>query len=94
MSGPYIGIDPAGVQSWQASLNSAHEEVITALNKYQTTAQQNNEVAHGTHFTNINSQCEEITQKHLADHNDLHTQYTKASNDLVQGILTVAGGSV
>jgi hypothetical protein len=91
MGGPYIGIDPAGVQTWMSSLNAAHEEVIASLNKYRTTAQQNNEVAHGAHFTNLNSQCEDITNKHLADHNDLHAQYTKASNDLVQGIYDVAG---
>jgi hypothetical protein len=94
MPDSYLGIDPAGVASWQSSLNSAHEDVISALTKYKTTAQQNDQVAHGTHFTNLNSQCDDITSKHLADHNDLHAQYTKASNDLVQGIAQVAGGSV
>jgi dihydroneopterin aldolase len=87
----YIGIDPAGVQAWKGQLDSAHEAVISALTNYRTIAQQNNEVAHGSHFQNINAQCDDITNKHLADHNDLHTQYTKASNDLVQGVLDVAG---
>jgi hypothetical protein len=87
----YLGIDPAGVQAWQGTLNSAHEQVISALNNYRTIAQQNNEVAHGSHFQSINSQCEDITNKHLTDHNDLHEQYTKASTDLVRGIEEVAG---
>ncbi len=94
MGGPFVGYDPSGVNSWQSSLNSVHEEVIAALNKYRTTAQQNAEVAHGTHFTNLNDQCEDITNKHLADHNELHAQYTKATRDLVQGVAEVAGGSV
>jgi hypothetical protein len=91
MSGPYIGIDPAGVQDWQGRLNGAHEQVIAALNNYRTVAQQNNEVAHGTHFQSLNSQCEDITNKHLADHSELHAQYTKDANALVQGIMEVAG---
>lgn len=91
MGGPFIGIDPAGVQAWKGQLDSAHEQVIAALNNYRTIAQQNNEVAHGTHFQNLNSQCEDITNKHLADHNDLHAQYTKDATNLVQGIIDVAG---
>jgi hypothetical protein len=90
-SSSYIGFDPAGVQAWQGNLNSAHEQVITALNHYRTVAQQNNDVAHGSHFQNINSQCDDITNKHLSDHTDLHTQYNKASSDLVQGVQEVAG---
>ncbi len=91
MASSYIGVDPAGVQSWQGTLNTAHEQVITALNHYRTVAQQNNEVAHGSHFESLNGQCEDITNKHLTDHEDLHAQYTKASTDLVQGIYEVAG---
>lgn len=87
----YIGIDPAGVQAWKGQLDSAHEGVIAALTAYRTIANQNNEVARGSHFQNLNAQCDDITNKHLADHNDLHAQYTKASNDLVQGIYDVAG---
>jgi hypothetical protein len=87
----YIGFDPAGVQAWQGQLNSAHDQVITALNNYRTVAQQNNDVAHGSHFQNINSQCDDITNKHVTDHTDLHTQYAKASTDLEQGVQEVAG---
>lgn len=92
MPGPFIGVDPDGVQSWLTSLNSAHEDVITSLNKYRTVAQQNNDVAKGAHFASLNSQCEDITNKHLTDHNQLHGDYTKASNDLVNAIRQVAGG--
>lgn len=88
----FIGVDPAGVQAWKARLDQKHAAVIQALNDYRTAAQANNEVAHGSHFTNINSQCEEITNKHLNDHQDLHGQYTSASDKLVQGVLNVAGG--
>jgi hypothetical protein len=88
----YIGFDPAGVADWQGQLNSAHEQVITALNQYRNVAQQNNSVAHGSHFVSINTQCDDITNKHTSEHTDLHTQYNKASNDLVQGITDVAGG--
>lgn len=91
MTGPYIGFDPAGVATWKGQLDNAHEQVIAALNNYRTIAQQNNEVAHGTHFQSLNSQCEDITNKHLADHNDLHAQYTRDTNTLVQGIQEVAG---
>lgn len=91
MSGPFIGVDVPGVQQWKSRLDSAHEAVIAALNQYRTVAQQNNEVARGSHFQTINSQCEEITNKHLADHNDLHSQYTTASERLVQGIIDIAG---
>lgn len=87
----YIGFDPAGVQEWQGQLNSAHEQVISALSNYRSVAQQNNNVAHGAHFQSLNSQCDDITNKHLSDHNELHTQYTKASSDLVQGVQEVAG---
>jgi hypothetical protein len=87
----YVGYDPAGVAAWQGQLNSAHDQVITALNQYRTVAQQNNDVTSGTHFQNINTQCDDITNKHLSDHTDLHTQYAKASSDLVQGVATVAG---
>jgi hypothetical protein len=91
-SSAFIGVDPAGVQSWKSQLDAKHEAVINALNDYRQTAQANNQVAHGSHFTNINTQCEDITNKHLSDHNDLHGQYTVASNKLVQGVLDVAGG--
>jgi hypothetical protein len=87
----YIGVDPAGVQTWKAKLDAKHAAVIQALNDYKATAQANAEVAHGSHFTHINSQCEEITGKHLSDHNDLHGQYSTASNKLVQGVMDVAG---
>ncbi|MGD0556660.1 MAG: hypothetical protein ABSA93_17000 [Streptosporangiaceae bacterium] len=87
----FIGVDVAGVQGWQSQLNAAHENVITALNHYKTTAQQNAEVAHGSHFDSLNSQCESITSTHLSDHDNLHTQYTQASNKLVTGVLDVAG---
>jgi hypothetical protein len=92
MGGPYLGIDPQGVETWFARLNGVHEQVIAALNQYRTVAQQNNEVAHGLHFQNLNSQCEEITNKHLADHNELHAQYSKESNDLVNAIRNITGG--
>jgi dihydroneopterin aldolase len=91
MTGPFIGIDPAGVQAWKAQLDSAHDQIITALNNYRTIARRNSEVAHGRHFQNLNSQCEEITNKHLADHNDLHAQYTKDTNQLVEDIQRIAG---
>jgi hypothetical protein len=86
-----VGYDPAGVQAWTGQLSSAHEQVISALTNYRTVAQQNNDVAFGTHFQSINSQCDDITNKHLSDHTDLHTQYTKASADLVQCVSEVAG---
>lgn len=87
----YIGFDPEGVAAWQGNLNSAHEQVLTALHNYRTVAQQNNDVAHGSHFQHINTQCDDITNKHVTDHTDLHTQYHKASSDLVQGVQEVAG---
>lgn len=92
MSSSFIGVDPAGVQAWKSRLDAKHAAVIQALNDYRATAQANNEVAHGSHFTNINSQCEDITSKHINDHHDLHGQYTTASDKLVQGIMQVAGG--
>lgn len=91
-SSAFIGVDPAGVQAWKSRLDAKHAQVIAALNDYKQTAQANNEVAHGSHFTNINSQCEEITGKHLTDHDNLHGQYTTASNKLTQGVMEVAGG--
>ena len=87
----YIGIDPAGVQAWKAKLDAKHAQVIAALNDYKSTAQANAEVAHGSHFTQINGECEQITGKHLTDHNNLHDQYTTASNKLVTGVMEVAG---
>jgi hypothetical protein len=92
MSSSFIGVDPAGVQAWKSRLDAKHQAVITALNDYRTTAQANNEVAHGSHFNSINSQCEDITNKHVSDHTDLHGQYTTASDKLVQGVIQVAGG--
>jgi hypothetical protein len=91
MSAGFIGVDPAGVQAWKAKLDAKHAAVIAALNDYKTTAQANNEVAHGSHFTHINGQCEEITSKHVSAHHDLHGQYTTASSKLVQGVMDVAG---
>jgi hypothetical protein len=91
MGGPFIGYDPAGVEAWRGSLNAAHDEVIAALNKYRTVAQQNNEVAHGTHFVRINDECDQITTKHLSEHDQLHADYTNASNQLVTGVGEVAG---
>jgi F0F1-type ATP synthase membrane subunit b/b' len=90
MGSPFIGVDIQGVQAWQTQLNDAHEQVIAALNRYRMIAQQNNNVAHGQRFERINVECEDITNKHEADHNNLHAQYTKASNDLVQGIVDIA----
>jgi hypothetical protein len=87
----YIGIDPSGVQAWQATLNAAHEAVIEALNRYRTIAEQNNEVAKGAHFERLNGECENITNKHLQEHTQLHEEYNQASNKLVQGIFDVAG---
>jgi hypothetical protein len=87
----FIGVDVAGVQAWKSKLDAKHAAVISALNDYKQTAQANNEVAHGSHFTHINGQCDEITSKHLSDHNDLHGQYSTASSKLVQGVLDVAG---
>ena len=91
MGGPFIGVDPAGVEAWKGQLDGAHEQVIAALNRYRTVAQQNNEVAHGSHFQNLNAQCEDITDKQLGDHNDLHSQYTAESSKLVEAIREVAG---
>jgi hypothetical protein len=91
MGSPFIGVDVAGVQTWKGRLDSAHEQVIAALNNYRAIAQQNNEVARGSHFQNLNSQCEDITNKHLTDHNELHAQYTKDTTSLVEGIQQIAG---
>lgn len=91
MSSGFIGVDPAGVQAWKTRLDAKHAQVISVLNEYRALAQQNNDVAHGSHFTNINTQCEDITNKHVTDHTDLHSQYTTASNKLVQGVMDVAG---
>jgi hypothetical protein len=88
----YIGVDPAGVQAWKSKLDSKHAAVISALNDYKATAAENNQVAKGSHFAHINSQCDEITGKHVTAHHDLHGQYTTASNKLVQGVMDVAGG--
>jgi hypothetical protein len=87
----YIGVDPAGVQAWKSKLDAKHAQVIAALNDYRQTAQANNEVAHGSHFTKINGQCEEITSKHVADHHQLHQDYSTASSKLTQGVMDVAG---
>jgi hypothetical protein len=87
----YIGIDPAGVQAWKSQLDAKHAAIISALDDYKRTAAQNNEVAKGAHFTHINAQCDEIVGKHLTAHHELHTQYTNASDKLVQGIYDVAG---
>lgn len=87
----FIGVDVAGVQGWKARLDAKHAQVISALNDYKQTAQANAEVAHGSNFTRINEQCEEITGRHLADHDQLHAEYTTASNKLVQGVMDVAG---
>jgi hypothetical protein len=91
VSSGFIGVDPAGVQAWKTRLDAKHAQVISVLNEYRALAQQNNDVAHGSHFTNINTQCEDITNKHVTDHTDLHSQYTTASNKLVQGVMDVAG---
>jgi dihydroneopterin aldolase len=91
MGGLDLGVSVQGVNDWKGRLNSAHEGVIAALNHYRTIAQQNNEVARGGHFQSINSQCEDITNKHLADHSDLHSQYLTTSDKLVQGIIDIAG---
>lgn len=91
MSAGFIGVDPAGVQAWKSQLDQKHAAVISALNEYRAVAQQNNDVAKGSHFANINTQCEDITNKHVSDHTDLHSQYTTASNKLVQGVMDVAG---
>ena len=90
MGSPFIGVDVQGVQAWQAQLNAAHEQVIAALNRYRTIAEQNNQVAKGSNFERLNVECENITNKHEADHDNLHAQYTKASRDLVQGIIDIA----
>jgi ClpP class serine protease len=91
MGGPYIGFDPQGVEEWKGQLNVAHEGVIEALTKYRTIAEQNNNVAKGSHFVNINAQCNEITSKHLQEHDQLHTDYVTASDQLVAGVQQVAG---
>lgn len=92
MASSFIGVDPAGVQAWKSRLDAKHAAVIQALNDYRSTAQANNEVAHGSHFANINSQCEQIVGKHLTDHTELHGQYSTATDKLVQGVMEVAGG--
>ncbi|MBO0773889.1 MAG: hypothetical protein J2P35_20755 [Actinobacteria bacterium] len=92
MSSSFIGVDPAGVAAWKSKLDAKHAAVIQALNDYRTAAQENNQVAHGTHFQHINTQCEDITNKHVTAHHDLHGQYTTASNKLTQGVMDVAGG--
>jgi hemerythrin len=90
--GSFIGVDVGGVQTWKGQLDNAHEQIIAALNHYRAIAQQNDVVAHGSHFQNLNAQCEEITNRHLADHNQLHAQYTKDTTSLVQSIQEIAGG--
>jgi hypothetical protein len=87
----FIGVDLAGVQSWKARLDAKHEAVVAALQDYRTTALANNEVAHGSHFTRINGECDQITSKHLTDHNQLHTEYSTASSKLTTGVEQVAG---
>ncbi|MGA8462061.1 MAG: hypothetical protein WB800_42190 [Streptosporangiaceae bacterium] len=91
MGSPFIGVDVAGVQTWKITLDNAHNQIIEALNRYRTIAQQNVEVAHGAHFRNLDSQCEQITNKHLNEHNQLHEQYTKDTTTLVQNIQAIAG---
>jgi len=91
MGSPFIGVDVAGVQKWKGQLDSAHERVIAALRHYRTVAHQNNEVAHGSHFQSINAQCEETTNEHIAEHTELHAQYTELSNGLVQAVIDIAG---
>lgn len=88
----YLGVDPAGVQEWKGRLDAKHAAVISALAEYKAVAQANNEVAHGSHFQTINTQCDEIVAKHTTAHHDLHNQYTTASNKLVQGVMEVTGG--
>lgn len=92
MASSFIGVDPAGIQTWKSQLDAKHAAVIQALNDYRNTAQANNDVAHGSHFANINSQCEQIVSKHVTDHTDLHGQYSTATQKLVQGVMDVAGG--
>ena len=90
MGSPFIGVDVQGVQTWQAQLNAAHDQVIAALNHYRAIAQENSRVAHGSQFDRLNVECENITNKHESDHDNLHAEYTKASNNLVQGIIDIA----
>jgi hypothetical protein len=87
----YIGYDPAGVQGQMSKLESAHQAVMDAHDNYRTTAQGFNEVTSGAHFSNLNGQCEDLTNKIKADHTNLHTQYRTYTNKLVQGVEQVAG---
>lgn len=88
----YIGVDPAGVQAWLSQLDAKHAAVIQSLHDYRNHAQQNNDVAHGSHFLDLNDQCEQVVSQHVSKHIELHGQYTAASNKLVQGVMDVAGG--
>lgn len=87
----YVGVDIDGIQSWRSRLDSAHQQVIEAINNYKKVAAQNSEVARGSNFTNINSQCEQVTSKQISEQNELHSEYTAASNKLVQGVIDIAG---
>ena len=87
----YIGIDPSGVQSQMSRLEAAHQAVMDAHDNYRTTAQGFNDVTSGSHFQNLNSQCEDLTNKIKSDHTNLHTQYRSDTNKLVQGVEQVAG---
>jgi predicted RNA-binding protein with PIN domain len=88
----WIGADLPGVQDWKSQLDSAHEQVIEALTRYRTVAQQNNQVAHGANFQRLSSECEEITSKHIADHTNLHTDYTADTDKLVNALRDITGG--
>lgn len=89
--GGYIGVNKEGIQAWKGQLEGAHHRVTEAIHHYRKIAAQSSEHAHGSHFDHINDQCEQIANKHLNEHHELHSQYTKASDKLVQGIIDVAG---
>lgn len=89
--GGYIGVNKEGIQAWKGQLENASRDVHQAIHKYKQIAHQSSDHAHGSHFDHINDQCEQIANKHLNEHHELHSQYTKASDKLVQGIIDVAG---
>lgn len=87
----YIGVNKEGVENWKGRLNTAHHKVIEAITNYKKIAAQSSEHAKGSNFTRINSQCEQITGKQIREQNDLHSEYTKATDKLVQGVIDIAG---
>lgn len=88
MSKPFVGIDSEGLRdalrAWRASLNSAHDEVIAALNNYRAVALQHADMPHGSHVADLNKQCDSATSGYISGHNDLHAQYITLADAIAQ----------